>query len=192
MYTHVQTSVRLVSPSLGSQPLQLTAMRPLSDAEWFASLSEAPPEPPNSRRNSTSSRRNSTSKIHDQHEQEAGKRRRRDRILRQVGGRRGQGAGRGNNASGKKQATAALEERNGDTQVDDDDGDEDPDAGQYVNYEVKFVYDATALRREGWGIHMLVRFRLLTLVTDDRRTLGWVSKALEAVKSVSPEKVRTF
>lgn len=40
---HLQTSVRLTSPSLGSQPLLLTSLRPMTDQEWFASISSAGP-----------------------------------------------------------------------------------------------------------------------------------------------------
>lgn len=37
----IVTSVRLTSPALGSQPLVLTSLRPMSDKEWFASLSSS-------------------------------------------------------------------------------------------------------------------------------------------------------
>lgn len=36
-----KTNVRLASPALGSQPLVLTSLRPMSDKEWFASLSSS-------------------------------------------------------------------------------------------------------------------------------------------------------
>ncbi|KAL7418323.1 hypothetical protein Q5752_006781 [Cryptotrichosporon argae] len=39
----VVTSTRIVSPALGSQPVLLTSMRPLSDEEWFAAIAKAPP-----------------------------------------------------------------------------------------------------------------------------------------------------
>ncbi|EIW72275.1 hypothetical protein TREMEDRAFT_70665 [Tremella mesenterica DSM 1558] len=42
----VVTSVRLASPSLGRQPLQLTSLKALSDEEWFAALSEHPTSQP--------------------------------------------------------------------------------------------------------------------------------------------------
>ncbi|OCF32225.1 hypothetical protein I316_06139 [Kwoniella heveanensis BCC8398] len=35
----IVTSVRLTSPALGSQPVVLTSLRPMSDQEWFSSLS---------------------------------------------------------------------------------------------------------------------------------------------------------
>ncbi|WVQ84921.1 hypothetical protein IAT38_007084 [Cryptococcus sp. DSM 104549] len=40
------TSVRLASPSLGSQPIVLTSLRPMSDQEWFACLSTSPSHAP--------------------------------------------------------------------------------------------------------------------------------------------------
>lgn len=98
---------------------------------------------------------------------EVEERRTRDRILRKVGGRRGQGMGafaardektgqaalkpKGSNA--ELQAGDALAEG---TAVRGDQNDaEEGDEGQYINLAVDFSYDGRK-NRKGWDLHFLI------------------------------------
>ena len=103
----------------------------------------------------------------DQRVYEVQERIKRDRILRNVGGRRGQGMGAfaarsektGQTAlkpegdSAQLQAGDALSEG---TAVRGDENDaEDGDVGQYINLAVDFSYDGRK-NRKGWDLHFLI------------------------------------
>lgn len=98
---------------------------------------------------------------------EVEERRKRDRILRTIGGRRGQGMGAFAARSQKTGETALKPEgvddqmRTGEvmaegTAVRGDENDaEDGDEGQYVNLAVDFSYDGRK-NRKGWDLHFLI------------------------------------
>jgi hypothetical protein len=82
------------------------------------------------------------------------KRRRRDRVLHRIL--------RTSNGNGEIQYQRVSNQGGPSVAAGDDEGDEyeveDPNAGQYVNYQVGFRYDTTAATsRKGQGLHMLVR-----------------------------------
>lgn len=98
---------------------------------------------------------------------EVQERRKRDRILRTIGGRRGQGMGAFAARSDKTGETALKPEgvdgqmRTGEalaegTAVRGDENDaEDGDEGQYINLAVDFSYDGRK-NRKGWDLHFLI------------------------------------
>lgn len=160
MPTALVSSVRLTTPSLGEEPIRIQAIRPMTDAEWFAQLSTAPSAPADAaskqgkdrdepkdtghsgdgrghlRQRSSTSMTSQTDSSH--RADEAVTRRKRDRILRRIAGRRGHGVGmdedddRGKFASDDFLESTAVR----DTQTD-------LDEGQYVNYAVDFSFDGT-------------------------------------------------
>ncbi|ORY26686.1 hypothetical protein BCR39DRAFT_540429 [Naematelia encephala] len=218
----IVTSVRLTSAALGSQPMLLTSLRPMTDQEWFASISARVASDKNEDRhhkqhqqsrfteskNPASARTSSSTGKHarsisadttksrgslrrsvsgssyasmldsDTIEVEAGRRRKRDRILQGLSRRR---LGKStqdpstptpimadatdkaniNSRSGKSAGEAAQTEdgervRGG---LGGDKEEDDPDAGQYVNFQIGFEYKRTeSTRRRGWGLHMLAYF----------------------------------
>lgn len=99
---------------------------------------------------------------------EVSERRRRDRILRRIGGRRGQGVGgpegdRLAEDTEKNGADGTIPTSEGTTVKGDD---EDPghigDGGQYVNLAIDFSYDGrknrTLGQKGGWDLHFLGYF----------------------------------
>jgi hypothetical protein len=91
---------------------------------------------------------------------EVDERRKRDRILRMIGGRRGQGVGvsEGRDSAQKQQGGEMKGHRDFSegTHVrgEEDTGDEDQDGGEYVNFAVDFSYDGRK-NRNGWDLHFL-------------------------------------
>ena len=91
---------------------------------------------------------------------EVSERRKRDRILRMIGGRRGHGVGvsEGRDAAqdqqgGEKKGHADFSEG---THIrgEEQKGDGDEDGGEYVNFAVDFSYDGRK-NRNGWDLHFL-------------------------------------
>ncbi|WVR07786.1 hypothetical protein IAU60_004829 [Kwoniella sp. DSM 27419] len=217
----VVTSVRLTSPALGSQPVVLTSLRPMTDQEWFKSLStadrtakesmnandtrrskaaaftpsvfspkkkhsrnptaaSADPGPPSSKltRSYSASSVGSGADSEDL-AQETRKRRKRDRIIQKLSRRnmsappedekkdvtrfedamptKGLGPRPGDDADiGSKVSDG---ERNAGGDGDDDLDEDDPNAGQYVNYQVGFEYKRNQdAQKKGRGIHVLAYF----------------------------------
>ncbi|WWD19525.1 hypothetical protein CI109_103986 [Kwoniella shandongensis] len=200
----IVTSVRLNSPSLGSQPVLLTSLRPLTDQEWFASLT-----PPNQRsrdatqKASTGSSRSpgkrsslifspsknsptpkmsrsiSASSIgsgreSDNFVREAESRRKRDKILQKVSRGRNVPHSEDGDHTPQHQGEGAVK-RDGNDNLGDanlSDGDrkhggfgatdmdeEDPNAGQYVNFQVGFEYKRNEdAKLKGRGLHCLAYF----------------------------------
>ncbi|KAG7562247.1 hypothetical protein FFLO_02333 [Filobasidium floriforme] len=178
------SSVRLVSPSLGEEPIQIVSMRPMSDAEWFDNLSKAPSAPANRngklmgtldsfRKKILPGGSAATGDLPDNEQprpdggsdakvrsMEVDERRKRDRILRMIGGRRGQGVGvsEGRDSAQKQQGGEMKGHRDFSegTHVrgEEDTGDEDQDGGEYVNFAVDFSYDGRK-NRNGWDLHFL-------------------------------------
>ncbi|WVQ72521.1 hypothetical protein IAR50_002078 [Cryptococcus sp. DSM 104548] len=207
------TSVRLDSPALGSQPLVLTSMRPLSDQEWFASLStgentsadqdhgsprvgkghhqaqsstsKAPPSP-GSRPGMFRSRSPSNAslpveslsrtlsrsevKTNDDLLGDVRSHRLRDHLLRRIthrvpnqysshdggdhdGHDLSSPASRGEDAEIEKNKEDGTRKRGGwRDEVEED----DPDAGQYVNYQIGFEYKRSEeAMQKGKGLHCL-------------------------------------
>lgn len=157
MPTALVSSVRLTTPSLGEEPIRIRAIRPMTDAEWFAQLSTAPTapaddaskrgkdrdEPKGSPRSSGHSRQRSSTSIVSQSDSlhrtdEAVTRRKRDRILRRIAGRRGQGVGVDEDDDHRALGSDDFVET---TAVRDAQG--DLDEGQYVNYAVDFSFDGS-------------------------------------------------
>ena len=151
----IVTSVRLTSPALGSHPVVLTSLRPLSDEEWFVSLT-----PPADQENQScdSPRTNNSPPKHSRTGSsmstasgntgdetlgpakvvvDAEERKKRDRTLRTL-------------ARNKQTAAATELVYDGPDLEEDDSG-----AGQYVNYQVGFEYK-TASSKKGFGLHVLV------------------------------------
>ena len=212
----IVTSVRLTSAALGAQPLLLTSLRPMSDQEWFASLT--PATRPSERKDQSSSigsankqrghaRTTSISKLSrstsassfrselgpEDIAEEATKRRKRDRILHRVSKRRGQGGPSSSSASpdgyGPDFVHRTGEDPAEEAQLPDGDRhrggpnlemeQDDPDVGQYVNYQVGFEYRRTeTANKKGWGLHMLVSIDSLHLGADDQAYFGWGLKGV--------------
>lgn len=98
---------------------------------------------------------------------EADERKKRDRILRTIGGRRGQGMGAFAARSGETGQTALKPEGSdgqmnagdvlpeGTTVRGDENDAEEGDEGQYVNLAVDFSYDGRK-NRKGWDLHFLI------------------------------------
>lgn len=214
---NLKTSVRLTSPALGSQPLVLTSLRPMSDEEWFASLSSpvtksdqnssktlpspaykvpASPSPESLKRGrhgcqtpSTNSSNlidlckplnqpsptcsGSDAEIQD----EVQKRRKRDRLLHKITHRVPYSPSTDHPNPPHSPETDTTQQnqpqsQSGDCLEDETDtfdgprlhggwdeaiGEEDPDAGQYVNYQVGFEYKrGEEAMQKGRGLHCLV------------------------------------
>lgn len=212
-----KTSVRLTSPALGSQPLVLTSLRPMSDQEWFTSLSSSvaesdqksgskthsspykvPPSPgPESLKRARHGRQTpstcssnltdhckplnqpsptcsgSDAEIQD----EVQKRQKRDRLLRNITHRIPYSPSTDHPDPPQSPETDTTQQnrprsRSGDCVEDEADtfdgprlhggwdeevDEEDPDAGQYVNYQVGFEYKRGAeAMQKGRGLHCLV------------------------------------
>ncbi|KIR34026.1 C2 domain-containing protein [Cryptococcus deuterogattii MMRL2647] len=212
----IVTSVRLTSPALGSQPLVLTSLRPMSDEEWFASLSSpvtksdqnssktlpspaykvpASPSPESLKRGrhgcqtpSTNSSNlidlckplnqpsptcsGSDAEIQD----EVQKRRKRDRLLHKITHRVPYSPSTDHPNPPHSPETDTTQQnqpqsQSGDCLEDETDtfdgprlhggwdeaiGEEDPDAGQYVNYQVGFEYKrGEEAMQKGRGLHCL-------------------------------------
>lgn len=94
------------------------------------------------------------------------KMRKRDRILRRVPRRRRTREGaadRGHTSRDGLDPEAEAQKEDGDRHfggVEGDVDEDDPNAGQYVNYQVGFEYEQPkeALKRRGWGLHVLAFF----------------------------------
>ncbi|WWC91590.1 uncharacterized protein L201_006536 [Kwoniella dendrophila CBS 6074] len=215
----VVTSVRLAAPALGSQPLLLTSLKPISDEQWFSSLS-IPQKPSKNvlRKPSTKAGVRSPLKNRGEHKRgvsnvslgksseavgsidmsrsrsgsstgsgmdreerakEASQRRKRDRILQKVSRKRApmsddnkidQHQNPNPSSHGKAMDDAQSEdpeppkEVNGDSKhgghdEDDDLDEDDPNAGQYVNYQVGFEYKRSKdAEKKGRGLHVLAYF----------------------------------
>nr|XP_019044279.1 hypothetical protein I302_07563 [Kwoniella bestiolae CBS 10118]OCF23209.1 hypothetical protein I302_07563 [Kwoniella bestiolae CBS 10118] len=194
----VVTSVRLTSPALGSQPVLLKSLRPLSDEEWFSSLSV--PEKPT--KNVLRKRGKSTSKHNrnisgmsnismastgtssemkrsrsttssggstynpDEQAQEASRRRKRDRILQKVSRKRAPMDDK-NKIYGddrldqheQRQDTNGERKHGGENNQDNELNEDDPNAGQYVNYQIGFEYRRSRdAEKKGRGLHCLAYF----------------------------------
>ncbi|ODO05669.1 hypothetical protein I350_04728 [Cryptococcus amylolentus CBS 6273] len=200
------TSVRLDSPALGSQPLVLTFMRPLSDQEWFASLSQEDnpsqdngsprvgkghrraqsstskrPLTPESRPGMFRSRSPSNAslpaeslsktwsssdvKANDDLLGKVRSRRLHDRLLHKIthrvpdhylpsdGGSLSSPTSRGDDPDVEKDKEDGTRKRGGwRDEVEED----DPDAGQYVNYQIGFEYKRSEeAMQKGKGLHCL-------------------------------------
>ena len=114
---------------------------------------------------------------------EAQKRRKRDRILQKVARRRTTGGSTPNSpATATSAAMGRYEKHAGDGEKKGFDGEEtadqdDPNAGQYVNYQIGFEYRRTeSTKKKGWGLHVLVSgatvlFRVVC-TADSRLTLA--------------------
>ncbi|WVR00367.1 hypothetical protein IAU59_007510 [Kwoniella sp. CBS 9459] len=240
----IVTSVRLTSPALGSRPLLLTSLRPMSDQEWFSSLATTDKRSVammdasashGSKSKWSNITRNSAGSTTSPHKgnfssdgkhsrnisvgsakagssstgagpisapgiarslsasssasglgsenvaQEAQRRRKRDRILQRVSGRR-QAAdqtdhdndghqsistrvpAKGLGPRGEADAEMANHVQDGERQTGGGDGvndmdEDDPNAGQYVNYQIGFEYkrDSDA-EKKGRGLHCLAYF----------------------------------
>jgi hypothetical protein len=86
---------------------------------------------------------------------------RRDRILRKIGGRRGQGVGVGPGQDSAQREQKGSLKGHGNfsegTEIRGDENNEDndnPDGGEYVNFAVDFSYDGRK-NRNGWDLHFL-------------------------------------
>nr|XP_019010216.1 uncharacterized protein I206_04684 [Kwoniella pini CBS 10737]OCF48997.1 hypothetical protein I206_04684 [Kwoniella pini CBS 10737] len=198
----VVTSVRLTSPALGSQPVVLTSLKPMSDEEWFSSLSMPTPTKPLNSSGSMKSplkkkvthkrevssmssapasgadmiRSPSASSTKsgfdtDERIQEASKRRKRDRILQKVSKKRppmvdGNKINQDQTLNPSQTGNSVDNEESGVTRdthhhgEENSQGDEDdPNAGQYVNYQVGFEYRRTRdAEKKGRGLHCLAYF----------------------------------
>jgi hypothetical protein len=96
---------------------------------------------------------------------ESDQRRKRDKILRRIGGRRGQGVGTsdGQSMARSDQAQSAVGHSGfseGTTvrgEEQDEDGEDKGDGGEYVNFAVEFIYDGRK-NRNGWDLHFLAYF----------------------------------
>lgn len=94
---------------------------------------------------------------------EVEERKKRDRVLRRIGGRRGQGVGveSGREHASKQQKAGPKGHADfsegthirGEEDETKDDGD-DQDGGEYVNFAVDFSYDGRR-NRNGWDLHFL-------------------------------------
>ncbi|OXC70676.1 hypothetical protein AYX13_00655 [Cryptococcus neoformans] len=214
----IVTNVRLASPALGSQPLVLTSLRPMSDKEWFASLSssvtnsdqksgnkahsspaeKAPAtpgaEPLKRARHSGQTPSASSSNlinhgklpstqsspiysgIDPEVQDEVQKRRKRDRLLHKITHRVPDSPSTDHPETAQSPETNTTQQdqpqtRSGDCLEDEADrfdgprihggwdeeiDEEDPDAGQYVNYQVGFEYKRGAeAMQKGRGLHCL-------------------------------------
>ncbi|KAJ9110691.1 hypothetical protein QFC19_001520 [Naganishia cerealis] len=188
------SSIRVTEPSLGEEPVRLVSIRPMSDPEWFENLSKAPSAPPRktnsifstlgfhdgishtrtasdaSLNNGHSRSRSSDSQQYNDREQrvyEVQERRKRDRILRKVGGRRGQGMGafaaqpENTGKAALKPVGTSGQMQPGEVQPEgtavrgDENDAEEGDEGQYVNLAVDFSYDGRK-NRKGWDLHFLI------------------------------------
>nr|XP_018261000.1 uncharacterized protein I303_06717 [Kwoniella dejecticola CBS 10117]OBR83158.1 hypothetical protein I303_06717 [Kwoniella dejecticola CBS 10117] len=200
----VVTSVRMTSPALGSQPLLLTSLKPISDEQWFSSLSVPTPTKPlkasgslklpmkgrnahkregsavsfaspstvdMNRSPSASSAKSASGFDTDEMAKEAGRRRKRDRILQKVSRKRppmsdGNKIKQDQNTNppefseridSTQQASDGARRQGG--QDDDEVDGDDPNAGQYVNYQVGFEYRRTRdAEKKGRGLHCLAYF----------------------------------
>jgi hypothetical protein len=105
----------------------------------------------------------------DEVAKETQSRRKRDRILRHISGRRGQAPknstrddlamGIDGAADGKERVQTSQAGLHGlhEGHVEDEMDEDDPEAGQYVNFQVGFEYKRSeSAKRKGWGLHMLV------------------------------------
>ncbi|KAJ9118636.1 hypothetical protein QFC22_003856 [Naganishia vaughanmartiniae] len=188
------SSIRVTEPSLGEEPIRMVSIRPMSDPEWFENLSKAPSAPaqkkkgilshlglqdrtssPPSSTNASSETghkrgRSSDSQRYNDRDQriyEVQERRKRDKILRTIGGRRGQGMGasvaqpdsvdetalKPDGANGQIHAGEVMPEL---TSVRGDENDvEEGNEGQYVNLAVDFSYDGRK-NRKGYDLHFLI------------------------------------
>ncbi|WWD03589.1 hypothetical protein V865_001643 [Kwoniella europaea PYCC6329] len=200
----VVTSVRLTSPALGSQPVLLTSLKPISDEEWFSSLS-VPEKPVKNvlrkkergksdsgkgkhnrnissvsnvsvgstdvstemkRSRSTTSSGGSTTYGADEQAKEAVRRRKRDRILQRVSRKRApmdsQNKIDGNDdlqQHEEKQGVYGERKHGGQNDEAIDMNEDDPNAGQYVNYQVGFEYKRSRdAEKKGRGLHCLAYF----------------------------------
>ncbi|OCF61231.1 hypothetical protein L486_00877 [Kwoniella mangroviensis CBS 10435] len=197
----VVTSVRLTSPALGSQPVLLTSLIPISDEEWFSSLS-VPEEPVknvlrkrergksengkakhnrntssvscvsvegstemNTSRSTTSSG-GSTTYGADEQAKEAVRRRKRDKILQRVS-RKGAPMDHQNKIDGsddlrqheQEQGVNGQRKHVGENNETFNMNEDDPNAGQYVNYQVGFEYRRSRdAEKKGRGLHCLAYF----------------------------------
>ena len=126
--------------------------------------------------------------------QEAGRRRKRERILRRAARRR---RGTSQNPSLDQSSTKAdFVPRTGEDPTEESqipDGgrhrggpdiemeQDDPNVGQFVNYQVGFEYDRVeSTKRKGWGLHVLVSTRhkhISTLTSRYRHTSAGASRA---------------
>lgn len=160
----IVSSVRLVSPSLGEEPVQIVSMRPMSDAEWFDNLNE----PPRDKKDLFDKLLKMTGLKAREPEQgkeelesqwirarKLDQRKKRDRILREIGGRRGQGVG-----TDKGHEVADQDQDEGhqghDKQAEGTNvrGEDNEDGGEYVNFAVDFSYDGRK-NRPGYDLHFL-------------------------------------
>lgn len=91
---------------------------------------------------------------------EVSERRKRDRILRMIGGRRGQGVGMSQGRDSADKQQGGQQKGHADfsegTHVrgEEQTGDDDQDGGEYVNFAVDFSYDGRK-NRNGWDLHFL-------------------------------------
>lgn len=114
--------------------------------------------------------------------------RKRDRVLRRIPRRRRTREGAADTRD--PPSTDPRDHRDPESEALKEDGDraiggeggeteqDDPNSGQYVNYQVGFEYQQPkkASERRGWGLHVLVCSRPGQLA-DDRHTSGSASKA---------------
>ncbi len=189
-------SARISSPSLGREPIRIVSMRPMSDAEWFANLSRAESAPGDGETIGKLNRFNPfqgferNKKVRLQREtkdrvggrangdgrfrkDEKEERARRDKILRTVGGTRGQGIGVGAARNRGQEGDEGGQFRTGVTSTEktsvrgdgggsvrtENDLDEDEDeleAGQYVNYAVDFTYDGRKNKGFEHSLHFCI------------------------------------
>lgn len=130
-----------------------------------ASLSQQPSPKPSLRRSASGASTGSTLDS-DGLAELTNNMRKRDRILRRMPRRRRTREGAADHGHVSRDGNdpfAEAQKPDGRRNVGGPDGDveeDDPNSGQYVNYQVGFEYEQPkeALERRGWGLHVLVRY----------------------------------